>query len=351
MIKGTIVYNLLLLIATPIVDEEEEDEPLFIPFPLTTKRIDQPPYSRNGPEWVEYRRVLTDPKFRTWLRIDEAAEVALKSAGRSLLFERVGMGQNLRIAYTRLDIDIPTHPPPLYERSGLLITDDSIAWATAPFKSQTAKLLNRVLWPEPLALSSWAFLTAMTKQTAAEVAAFFGFGRAEPPNTPSPGPTSSPLPTSRSPDVQKALEQIQSRQHASRPPAEVSGPSSMSSATPAAPATRSSSQGGGEVSPSGKPTSGQGNGNEPARKQPAEGGIGAYIGPTPSQAFAKRWTQLWRPLRADPPRGAVLVSGRVEMESSRAWFVIHMWMWYNPKTRSFDSASSELILRRVIMKS
>jgi hypothetical protein len=68
MIKGTIVYNLLLFIATPVVDEEEEDEPLFIPFPLTTKRIDQPPYSRNGPEWVEYRRVLTDPKFRTWLR-------------------------------------------------------------------------------------------------------------------------------------------------------------------------------------------------------------------------------------------------------------------------------------------
>lgn len=73
-----------------------------------------------------------------------------------------------------------------------------------------------------------------------------------------------------------------------------------------------------------------------------------YAGPW--AAFKKKLAQKWRPMRDLPPRGAIRVSGLVELEGPRAYAVIDVVGWWNPKTRKFDSPSMFMGLRRLQMK-
>lgn len=49
----------------PVVESSVDDEPdeLFIPFPLTTKEVSPPPYSRNDPEWAEFIKINKDKEL------------------------------------------------------------------------------------------------------------------------------------------------------------------------------------------------------------------------------------------------------------------------------------------------
>jgi hypothetical protein len=71
---------------------------------------------------------------------------------------------------------------------------------------------------------------------------------------------------------------------------------------------------------------------------------------SPLEAFMKMYSQVWKPIKFDPPRGCVAVSGLVELETSKAWIVIDVFAWYNPKTRAFDENTLWLPVRRMQYK-
>lgn len=73
-VKTALVYGLIevVLRALDVEDDgggadghHDEKEPVFIPFPLTTKRHNPPPYSSSDPEWREFARISKDAELQS----------------------------------------------------------------------------------------------------------------------------------------------------------------------------------------------------------------------------------------------------------------------------------------------
>jgi hypothetical protein len=70
----------------------------------------------------------------------------------------------------------------------------------------------------------------------------------------------------------------------------------------------------------------------------------------PMVAFKSMLAKTWRPARNYPPRGSILVTGFVEVDSPRAWLVFDVKAAWDPKTKTYDPRSMVLSLRRMQMK-
>ncbi|GAB1309840.1 hypothetical protein MFIFM68171_00050 [Madurella fahalii] len=338
MIKGALIYHFFLFSLLPSDDveleaREGEEEPLFIPFPFTTRRLKQQPYSRGDPEVAEFFRIVQDSELMRDIEYG-VAQLVFKDASRQPAFT-TKLGKAIKISRCRLAIHFPPAAPPTYEQSGLLITDDTVEWASMPIESSTAKRLERVLWPRPLALSSWAFITTLAKQKASEFTTFLGFGSAEPRDTQirsNPG-SAAPLPTSHGPNVQKALERI--GQQATRRPEEVNDSNPMSSSAAAHP-TAPSNPRDERVSTAGKSPASASNAKQPDKTDSVEQSLRRFfMEPTALQAFKDKFWKVWKPMEGDPPRGSLLILGYIEIETSRAWVRFDVTAWYNPKTKLY----------------
>lgn len=67
-------------------------------------------------------------------------------------------------------------------------------------------------------------------------------------------------------------------------------------------------------------------------------------------AFRTKFAQTWRPAPNYPPRGSILVSGLVELDSPNAWLVMDVRAAWDPKTKSYDARSMQVVMRRFQMK-
>jgi hypothetical protein len=67
-------------------------------------------------------------------------------------------------------------------------------------------------------------------------------------------------------------------------------------------------------------------------------------------AFKSELQQKWKPAKDYPPRGSILVTGFVEVDSPRAWLVFDVKAAWDPKTKTYDPRSMVLSLRRLQMK-
>ncbi|KAK0735256.1 hypothetical protein B0T26DRAFT_99618 [Lasiosphaeria miniovina] len=243
-------------------------------------------------------------------------------------------GKDLKLRRVWIDLDYPYKAPPEFERSGILITDDTVEIATRPIAASHAKLLERIFWPQPMALSFWEFGKTLVRQTASDVARYFGMdvpgSSGNYVNGPAPGGPAT-LPASQNAQVQKALEQL--RQQATKRPEEVKNPGAMTAET-------SPSNTAGKVTEAGK-VSGE--------RFTGENKIRSFTD-SPWEAFKKKYNQVWKPTRELPPRGCVAVSGLIELESSKAYVVIDVFGWYNPTTRKYDARSLWMSLRKMQYK-
>jgi hypothetical protein len=66
----------------------------------------------------------------------------------------------------------------------------------------------------------------------------------------------------------------------------------------------------------------------------------------PVLAFRSKLQQTWRPAPNYPPRGSILVSGMVELESNKAYLVFDVSAAWDPKAKGYDPRSMQLRLRR-----
>lgn len=71
---------------------------------------------------------------------------------------------------------------------------------------------------------------------------------------------------------------------------------------------------------------------------------------TPIQTFKARWFKGMNGSKPHPPRGSVVVSGFVEVESKKSWIVLDVVAFWDPKTRQYDKRSMTVALRRLQAK-
>lgn len=66
----------------------------------------------------------------------------------------------------------------------------------------------------------------------------------------------------------------------------------------------------------------------------------------PLVAFKQKLQKTWKRTPDHPPRGSILMSGMVELESTAAYFVFDVSAAWDPKQRAYDKRSMHLVLRR-----
>jgi hypothetical protein len=325
----------LYVVGSFIIEQDFLDD-VFIPFPLTTKRLAPQPYKGTDPEWHEFVRIAKDKDLQTKLKQSLANGVLQAARKNPVLTMRIG--GEIRIRRYWMDVDYPYMAPPEYEASGLKFTDEYIEWTRQPIDSFNAKLLNRVLWPTPMASSFWALGTAVIGHKTAEIARYFGIAASNPDAQASSAGASSPgpLPSSHNPQIQKALDRV--RGNSTRNPGEVRNPSSMTLNTPAPSGGKPSA-----AAPSKVPAS-TGNPQPAGERYWGEDKVKSAVsaGFSPWQVFMKQFGKSWTPIRPEPPRGSVAFSGLVELESTKCWIVVDVLGWYDPKTKQFNNVMMRL---------
>ncbi|KAH8905798.1 hypothetical protein BR93DRAFT_928371 [Coniochaeta sp. PMI_546] len=379
LLGGTVLYGCYVAYTTVVLspvarwveDEEEKltaeerkaleegaDAAAFIPFPLTTHAVQPPPYSGRDPEWLEFVKLSKNKPLLQRIRDDLAFKV--RKVAEASVPLTMKTGKPLKIRRYWLDIDYPYRPPIEYRRSGILLTDDGMEWTTQPVDSSLVNAVNRVLWPSPLFLSTWAFAGTMLKQNAQDLLRAVGYESKSPPafpTSPAPQGTSAgapgnppPLPSQHHPDIQRALQRLQ--QQATKRPEDIKDPRAMASQNQGDAAYGSS--------PSPPPTgTSHPPGTSPDRSKSDQEKAGDLfpgqaaaqsISAEPWKAFKQQFLKAWKRVPEQPPRGCILVSGLVELEAPKGYTVVDVVAYWDPKTRQFDNKSMMVRLRRFQMK-
>ncbi|XMA18377.1 hypothetical protein WAI453_011168 [Rhynchosporium graminicola] len=306
----------------PADESEEEAEPLFIPFPGTTKQLPVVPYRGSDPEWQEFIKFSRDKKLAQNVREDLAGYVASIAAKHPLLAARCGTDMKLRRFW--LDVDFPPAPPPEFERKGLEL---GTGVTTRTVDSATVFKIRQGLWPSAVMKSFWSFVKVAFADDTKRVAAMLGIGSASPPLT-----------------FDQLLAQHQQLIQDGQAP-----PLPAKASTPGLPP-----QGSKEMidTSAGKSESAEEE-SEPKDIQEVVIRINSRTMAIyahffrPIMAFKAKLAQTWKPILQHPPRGSILVSGLVELDSPKATLVFDVRAAYNPKTKEYDPSSLLIQLRRL----
>ncbi|KAL5315012.1 hypothetical protein ACEPPN_017662 [Leptodophora sp. 'Broadleaf-Isolate-01'] len=301
-------------------EEFEEPAPLFIPFPGTTKQLPLVPYRGTDPEWQEFVKFSKDKKLAQKVREELAAFVQSVAIKHPILSTRCGKEMKLRRYW--LDVDFPHAPPPGFERKGLEIGDNYIELRTQPVDSLTVFRIRQALWPSALVQSFWSFTKVMVVDDAKRIAGMLGISSGPPP-----------------PTIDQLLAQHQQLLKGPQTPQ-----LSTKNNTPTQAPTVTQPPKGMPGSSTEKPAL-MGKGPEEEELASKAMAFHAHFF-RPIMAFKAKLAQTWRPAPSYPPRGSILVSGMVELDSPRAWLVFDVRAAWDPKTKEYDPRSMHIKLRR-----
>ncbi|KAJ2973453.1 hypothetical protein NUW58_g8933 [Xylaria curta] len=311
--------------------EEDEDEPIFIPFPGFTYSVEPPPYQGTDPEWRAYIRVSQNRELLASIRGGLAEMARLAVAKHPRLGAR--KGQDVRISKYWLDVQYPLRPPPTFVRKGLSLGGgDGITWTEQPVDSVAFFWTRQALWPSAVSLSFWSFTSALLTQNAMTVARFFGY---EPP---SDGLA----------NMKQAMERVQ-QQLKKAPPLPSQGRTGEGSATSSLPPVDERSAGSTRTPETMSTGAGMDNAlpTVPSAKDMYMIRATQEHTSGPWASFKRSLAQKWRPAPAYPPRGSIRVSGLVEVNTSQAMFTVDCMAWWDPQTEQFDPKTVVLQLRAI----
>ena len=231
-------------------------------------------------------------------------------------------GDDLRLRRCWLDVDFPQHPPPEFERSGIEISDEAVSWVTMPVDFSTVSKIRQVLWPSALVKSFWNFTKVLCVEDSKRVAGMLGIK----------------IDNSQLQSMDQLLARHQQMMKTMR---NKDGPSQVPRAT-------------GDISksvmkvPTPVPASSEDkepDGEDSTVQQKVAMALQRRLF-SPLLAFRMKLEQTWRPAPAYPPRGSILLSGMVELESSKAYLVFDVKAAWDPKAKAYDTRSMQLALRR-----
>jgi hypothetical protein len=336
--------------------DEDDTKPLFIPFPGTTKQLQPQPYRGSDPEWQEFIRFSKDQAQAKRVRGEIFPRQYLRqllNGGRwvgricedsrretSGLDDALWEGDEVKkiLAWCGLSPACPTRIRSIGVGHSLLrpdeyswqlwsieITDDYIAWAQVPVDSLTVFRIRQAMWPSALVKSFWSFTKVMVVDDVKRIAGMLGISQTPPP----------------------PLEQILARHQQL-----IKGPAPTKDGPPARPqavgdATKAIT---GAAAPEKSAMTGKG--SEEMESSPGTRTAMAFHAHffRAIMAFKTKLSQTWRPAPNYPPRGSILVSGFVELDSPKAWLVFDVKAAWDPKTREYDARSMHLQLRRMQLK-
>lgn len=236
----------------------------------------------------------------------------------------------------------------------LTIGDDGVSITEEEIDVVTAVWIRRALWPKTLSLSLWSFSGALVRQNALNFARLLGYEQDSTSNSP----------------FQQAVEKVNQKLKKPGTESDTKTPSSLpsadkqaadgSSTDPTSPVEKRSA----ESSPATGSAASSGSGAsspipivpsaEPGKPKSAKDiyGIKHTQEHTsgPWRAFKRKFAQTWRPIPDQPPRGAIYVSGLVEVHTPRAIVIVDTEAWWDPKTEKFDTKTASFTLRSIRLK-
>ncbi|KAF4311057.1 hypothetical protein GTA08_BOTSDO13236 [Botryosphaeria dothidea] len=277
-------------------DEEYEDDGLFIPLGWT-KPVPRSFYRGSDPEWQEFRKVASDSKRHEQIR-QKLVSLVRNHIARDPSVKRLG---NVDVTKGRywLDIVFPDGPPQEYERAGIEITDDYVAWTRRPVDQINYHRLKRTLWPVAVASGTLASTQYLWHVKMNQLREWFGL-------RPKVDPTIDVL--ARHLEAMQRAKQAGSNRPLAPPP-------NTSERTVASTNTNTSTNTGGKTAA--------------AAEKFTE------FEPIPPQSiamsiFSTTLLKNWKTPQLEAPRGTIIVTGLIEIRGDKARTVLDVAAAYDP---------------------
>lgn len=124
---------------------EEEDDSLFIPLGWATP-LPRQYYKGSDPEWLRFVQLSQDNKKRKSIQSALAWITRTELAKHPLSKQQIGEIDIFQGHYW-LDFIFPNGPPLEYERAGIEISEDHVAWTKKAVSQTNHHRLKRLLWP------------------------------------------------------------------------------------------------------------------------------------------------------------------------------------------------------------
>ncbi|TKA78108.1 hypothetical protein B0A49_01792 [Cryomyces minteri] len=153
-------------------EEDYDDDALFIPLGFAQK-MPRTYYRGSDPEWQEFIKFAGDSKR---YKAVQGRSFQFTSAGATthkIISNR--LGKDPKVGKHWLDVTFPDGPPQEYERSGLEIDEDYMAWVTKPVSQEQLFRVNRALWPTAAFNSVYASSRVLFKMHFQRVKEMLGF--------------------------------------------------------------------------------------------------------------------------------------------------------------------------------
>lgn len=121
VVWGTVAFLPLKRLDPVVVEsqqEEDELEPLFLPFPFTEKQIQPLPYAGAEEEWQSFVKFNADEKLRK--RVKDDLNLIVKKAAESNPYTKKWgkTGEGFQLGPSWLIMSFPERPPPEFIRWG-----------------------------------------------------------------------------------------------------------------------------------------------------------------------------------------------------------------------------------------
>ncbi|KAK0650462.1 hypothetical protein DIS24_g6724 [Lasiodiplodia hormozganensis] len=278
-------------------DEEWEDDALFIPLGWA-KPVPRRFYRGSDPEWQEFKKVAADQKRHEQIR-HKLVSLVRNHIARDPAAKRLGHVDVTRGRYW-LDIVFPDGPPQEYERAGIEIADDYIAWTRRPVDQINYQRLKRALWPVAVASGALASTQYLFHVQMNKFREWVGL-------RPKVNPTIDFL------ERHLAAMQRANQEGSNRPLA----PPNTSERTVANADPNTNANAAGKTAAAEKHT------NLPEFEPVPPQSIALTI-------FSTVLLKNWKRPQLEPPRGTILVTGLIEIRGDRARTVLDVTAAYDP---------------------
>ncbi|KAK5113065.1 hypothetical protein LTR62_003644 [Meristemomyces frigidus] len=311
-------------------DENEDDilytldDSTFIPMTWATK-LPRAFYKGSDPEWQEFVKMAKD-KARQKKIQNELVTIVYTGTMKHPIIHRQ-LGKDPKIGKYWLDITFPDAPPQEYERYGVEIGDDFIAWSKQKVSQENQWRLTRALWPKAAAESLYATTKVLGGIQWRRMKQALGWEGKDP--------------TAPEERYKLALDLMEKRSEQAKGVGKTQTPDGTTSSalttttTTTSQTTSNPSSSSADLNPSNEK-----NAILPWLPMPSQApGLNSVTSstdlPIALHTFSHSLQKHWNPHNREPPRGTFVVQGLVEVRGARGRMIFDVQSCYDPKAGKF----------------
>ncbi|KAK4565357.1 hypothetical protein LTR86_003974 [Recurvomyces mirabilis] len=315
-----------------MTEEDEEDllwaldDSTFVPM-TWAKKLPRSFYKGSDPEWQEFVKVAKDKSRHKKIQ-NELVQIVYAGSIKHPMIARQ-LGKDMKVGKYWLDISFPDGPPQEYERYGVEIGDDFIAWSKQKVSQENHWRLTRALWPTATAESLWATTKVLAGIQYRRAKQALGWEGKDP----------------FSPEERyKHAMDLLAKQQQARERKEVGNTQTPDGSTPTGTVVTSTNS---SATPdTTKPTTA----SSPSDKKlpwtlsvpmPNVSSLGTATDlPIAMHVFNHALSKNWNPKKAEPPRGTFVVQGLVEIRGQRGRMLFDVQSAYDPKAGKYVAVNA-----------